>query len=354
MKVVGKNLSPLCYLPCGNLVCYRKGNLVVMEDDCIIEEHPIFSDFKEKYLGRLKPIFRLLRLGIRSAIALDDHHIILSIGNSLYEYDLNSHCLSRGFYIGEGIRPLSLSKVEGLEGFDDCVLFGGYLSNFAKNPVHIYKRVGIDDWKVVYTFSQGTINHIHNVIPDKYRNCLWVFTGDFDEAAAIWKMTDNFQEVERVLCNDQKYRGCVCFPVKEGLLYATDAPFAQNYIYLMTMDYKICPVKEIDGSCIYGCQVGEKYVFSTTVEADGRDQTLMKLVFSRELGAGIKDNFAHLYMGNLDFGFSEFCRFKKDYYPFLFQFGVVRFPAGLNNTSSIYFQPVAVKTNDLDLLRCDF
>lgn len=116
----------------------------------------------------------------------------------LYEYDLLDNCLSDGFSLKERIRPLIFTQVKGINGFEDMVIFGGYLGNRDKKPVHIYKRVDKDKWDVVYTFKQGEINHIHNIIPDSYRNCLWVLTGDFDSSSAIWKITDNFKNVERV------------------------------------------------------------------------------------------------------------------------------------------------------------
>lgn len=35
---------------------------------------------------------------------------------------------------------------------------------------------------------------------------------------------------------------------------------------------------------------------------------------------------------------------------FLFQFGVFKFPYGVNNTDTLYFQPMATKENDLRLM----
>ena len=237
-------------------------------------------------------------------------------------------------------------------GFQDGIYFGGYLGNMDKNPVNVYHRVGEDKWEMVYTFPKGAINHVHAIVSDPYRNCLWIFTGDFDDSAAIWKVTDGFKKVERVACNDQKYRGCVVFVLPEGLLYATDAPFADDYIYLMdpeTNEVKeICP---IDGSCIYGCQWKDKYVFSSTVEGDGRNTSKMEFLFGRKRGAGIKDDFVHMYCGNLKDGFRKIFKERKDGMPYYtFQFGVFKFPYGINNSDVLYFQPVATKKNDLCLM----
>lgn len=347
---IKKKLSPLCFLSSGDLVCYQYGKLVILRNVKRIAEYSLFRSKKETLIGRFNPLFRLLRLGVRAAERIDENRIVLSIGNHMYEYDFATQTLSDGYFVGKGIRPLIFTTVKDIAGFDDCVCFGGYCCNKDKEPVHIYKRIATDKWEVVYTFEHGAINHVHNIVADSYRNCLWAFTGDFDEASAIWKISDNFNNVERVLCNDQKYRGCVIFPMKEGLLYATDAPFAPNYIYLMKEDFSIETICEIDGSCIYGCQFGDMIALSTTVEPDGRKNSTLNLLISRKRGAGIKDMYSHLYVGKLSEGFKEVYKEKKDLWPYLFQFGVIRFPYGYNPTGRLYFQPVATNKHDLNLM----
>ncbi len=344
--------TPLCWLPCGDLVCYKEGCVIVYGKNNSATKFPIFLNIKERLLAKNNVLYRGLRLGIRSSIALDDNTILLSTGSHLYELNLSSKLLSKGFFLENGIRPLIYTKVKNICEFDDGIYFGGYLTNSLKNSVNVYHRIGVDQWKVVYTFPQGAINHVHNIVPDPYRQCLWVFTGDFGEASAIWKVKDNFKTVERVVCDDQKYRGCVVYALPEGLLYATDAPFSDDYIYLMNTDtYEMNELFPIHGSCIYGCQWKDKYVFSSTVEGDGRKMSRMEWLFTRKRGAGVKDNFVHIYMGNLQEGFKEIYKEKKDCLPFYtFQFGVFKFPAGVNNSDTLYFQPVATKKHDLRLL----
>ena len=305
----------------------------------------------ERFLGWSRLVSRLLRFGVRVATAIDETHAIICIGNTLYEEDIERGTFSNGWYCGEGIRPLFMTTVKDIAGFEDGLYFGGYLMNREKKLVHIYHRTGIDKWDIAYTFPEGTINHVHNVVADPYRQCFWIFTGDFDESAAIWKVTNGFQNVERVACNDQKYRGCVVNVLPEGLLYATDAPYADNYIYMMNPEtFETKPVFPLHGSCIYGCQWKDKYVFSSTVEGDGRTSGHLRLFYHGNRGIGIKDDFVHLYSGNLKDGFSEIYKEKKDYLSFLFQFGVFKFPSGVNNTDTLYFQPMATNKNDLRLL----
>lgn len=206
-----RNTTPLCFMPDGRLICYQQGNVVIINEKYEVKRFPLFCSKKERLLGKCKLINRFHRLGIRASVALDNNSIVLSIGNMLHELNIESCILSKGFILGNGIRPLIFSTVKDIYKIEDGIYFGGYLGNAKKKPVNVYHRTGVDQWKVVYTFPQGSINHVHNIVPDPYRNCLWMFTGDFDEASAIWKVTDNFQKVERVVCNDQKYRSCgVC------------------------------------------------------------------------------------------------------------------------------------------------
>ncbi len=103
-------------------------------------------------MSRSKSLSRLLRLGIRASIALDENRVLLSRGNHIFELDLLSGERSGGYFIGDGLCPLAFTRVEGIRGFDDAVVFGGYLMNMDKEPVHIYKRKSVDQWEVVYTF----------------------------------------------------------------------------------------------------------------------------------------------------------------------------------------------------------
>lgn len=350
ISCISDNCTPLCFLPSGRLVCYKRGELLIFENNELVYTHCLFAGYKERWLACIKPISRLLRLGIRAAIAIDEDNVLLSIGNVIYEYCISNRKISKGYFVGAGIRPLSFTEIKGVEGFDNCIVFGGYLGNFEKNPVHIYKRYGVDDWRIVHTFEKGTINHVHNIVSDKDGKCLWVMTGDFEDSAAFWRVTDNFNNVERYAYGKQQYRGCVCYPTDEGLLYATDAPYDINQIYLLDEKKNINPILEIAGSCIYSCQCGDKYVFATAVEPDGRNNTIWNLLTKRQRGAGIKDMYVHMYVGSIQEGFKEIYKDKKDMWPYLFQFGAIKFPYGENCSNQLYFQPIATKHNDMRLI----
>ena len=353
VSVIQSNCTPLCFLPSNKLVAYSLGKIIIFNNGQKEREYHIFNDYKECFLGRSKWLFRLLRLGIRSAIALDENNILISKSNYIYEFNLATGCISNGFNCGQGIRPLIFTNINNIDTFENGIYFGGYLSNREKNPVSIYRRKDKDKWEIVYTFSKDSINHIHNIVPDHYRNCVWIFTGDFDKSAGIWRASNNFKKIEYFAGNDQKYRGCIAFSLKEGLLYATDAPFADNYIYMMDpITAEVRQLLAIDGSCIYGCRWKDNYVFSSTVEGDGRNTSRTEFYFGRKRGAGIKNKFVHLYLGHPSRGFKEEYKLKKDSMPYYtFQFGVFKFPYGDNIGEHLYFQPIGTSKNDLKLLK---
>lgn len=352
MKIISNNTSPLCFLPSGKLICYRYGKLLIMQEGEVIKSYQLFTSKKEILLGRSKLVTRLLRLGIRAAIALDEEHILLSVGNMIHEFDLTSGKLSKGYFCGEGVRPLVFSDVKGIEGIDDGIYFGTYQSVSSKNPVHIFKRTGVDRWEAVHTFALGSVEHIHNVIPDPYRKCLWIFSGDFGDNAAIWKVTENFGNVERAFYGDQKYRACVVHTLPEGLLYATDSPVDKDYIFLLNPETgELKEIMPIAGSCIYGCKWKDRYVFESSVEPLGKYKNKLDFLLSREIGPGIQDRYVRIYCGNLESGFKEIYKEKKDCLPYAtFQFGAVKFPSGVNESATLWFQPMAVRKGDLRLM----
>lgn len=325
---------------------------MILQEGRVERIFPVKISPKERFLGWSKFLFRLFRFGVRSAELLNDKHVIINIGNRLHELDIESGSMSNGWDCGNGIRPLFMTVINDMPDFSDGAYFGGYVHNHKKNPVSIYHRVDVDQWEEIYTFPQGAINHVHNIVADPYRKCMWIFTGDFGESAAIWKATDNFKKIEKLVGGDQRWRGSMAYVLPEGLLYATDTPRADDFLYLLnpeTLEQQ--EIMPLHGSCIYGCKWKNNYVIATTVESEGGKMGFFEKWFGRKRGKGIKDEYVHMYCGNLKDGFREIYKEKKDWLPFtLFQFGVFKFPSGMNETDTLYFQPIATSKNDLALM----
>lgn len=349
MKFIDRsNYIPFLFLKDGTILTYRHGYIYFMNQGLSKSNKSVrlSGDFKYRFLSRISLLARLLRVNIRTSIEVDEECILLQVDHLIMEFNPNLKKITDGFYLGSHIRALNITKIESIRGFDDMVVFGEYLENFSKKSVSVFKRDGVDKWSAIFTFSDGMINHVHNIIPDPFNDCVWILTGDFDAAACIWMAKDNFHSVTPIFLNSQLYRSCVAFPTKDGLVYATDSPFEQNYICLLYNEngiYKTKQLCEINGSCIYGTKVTDKFIFSTAVEGDGRDASLVKLFFSKKRGTGIKDNKSHVYAGNLKTGFEDVYQVKKDILPFAFQFGTIMFPKGENCSDIIYATHVATK-----------
>lgn len=382
-----KKYFPLCYIKKEVLLLYKYGTLYLynIRTKEILKYRKVIFSKKECFLARIDILYRFFRVGARLGTYIGDNKALIVIGTKIYEVNTQTLEITLGF-TNHVSRPLNFGVVKGVKGFDDGVYWGDYMGNSEKCKISIYRRIGVDQWEAVYTFAQGEVNHIHNIVPDRYNDCVWIFTGDFDNGAAIWKTVDNFKTIVPILRGNQLYRGCVVFPTNNGLLFATDSPFIDNFImrlrpvefignfqgeivtYLNINNKKWLLEKlfPIDGSCIYGMRLDEdKYVFQTTVEPDGR-QNQNKWIFwtGRRRGLGIKDDYVKLYMGNIESGFDIVYKSLKDKYPYIiFQFGTFQFPeSGLlaeeriteGESLLLPFFSVATSNHDLELQILEF
>ena len=148
IKRIAKATTPLCSLKDKRLLCYGQGKLKVLKDGIVQKIIPLPISFKERLLGRSKLLTRLLRFGVRAAYPIDDSNVILCIGNTLYEVNLETNSISDGWFCGDGIRALNFTNVIGIDGIPDGVYFGEYLSNEGKKPVNLYHRLGVNRWEV--------------------------------------------------------------------------------------------------------------------------------------------------------------------------------------------------------------
>lgn len=298
-------------------------------------------------------ISRLLRLGVRYALAISEVKLLVVFDKKFFEINVLDGTYEETFNILRGNRPLNIAKVEDIRHFDNSLYFGEYFSNFERESVNIYKREVDGKWTLVYTFPKGIIEHIHAIIPDKYRECLWILTGDFNKASGIWMAKHNFKDVKPILLGEQIFRACVAFPEKKGIIYATDSQFETNSIRVLhenengewVSDF-IC---EINGPAIYGCKVKDDLFFSTSVEGDSLSKGKFFKFLDREPGPGIKEGFSHIVGGNMEKGFKTLIKNKKDIFPFiLFQFGVITFPTGKNETDFLFTHNISLEKNNLD------
>lgn len=339
----------------GKLVLYKRGEIYLLENNLeeVVRHGELTNSFKEKKISTNSYLNRLLRLGVRTSYISKSGTLFAIIGSTLFEYNMFNKTLDNVTYFNN--RSLYITEANNIEGFQDCIVFGEYFNNPEKKEVKIYSKSVDTEWKTTYVFPKGEINHIHNIIPDKYEKCLWILTGDFGNSSAIWKVEDNFKKVKCVLRGDQIFRSCIGFPTREGLIYATDTPFSKNSVRLLYKDnvddnYYSKHIQDINGSCIYGCRYNDKLYFSTVVESNGVYKNRFHALLSRCKGDGIKDYKSYLYKedgGKFKIVYSS----QKDALPFVpFQFGSIQFPAVDFRFDVLPLYHVASKKYDLSTL----
>lgn len=329
---------------------YRKGYIYAgyQNGQEIVKLAKLPAPWIKSMLSKLRLTTRLLRLEPRCACVLGNDCFLVSYSGSMYRVDLKNKKIKHEFSFRSDMNnPLSITRVFGVEGFDDGEYFGEYFSNNSDEEVCIYRRFK-GRYNKVYAFPMKTIYHIHGIVADKERGCLYVLTGDKDEESAIWEARDRFNSVKPILKGQQKYRACVGVPFHKGLLYATDTSREQNYIYYARQregGWAVDEVAKLPGPCIYGISLGKKHYFATSVEPDDTVGE-RRFRYTYKLGKGVSDRYTHIIEVDETLRSREIFRAKKDWLPMLlFQFGNCLFPV-IENYDKLVVCPISVVGKD--------
>lgn len=339
--------QPLIFLNDNEILCYRFSRFEVYstiknttEVRGSLKQSPIFRAFEHIPLLR-----RLFRLEIRCGCSIGYEYYFFK-NKKLYCLDLDTFLVKEIYYIPKGW-SVPLNIIKGDSKYK--VLWGEYGNNIDLNSVSI---IGIDANNNVvklFSFESGTIRHIHNIIKDEYGNGYYVLTGDHGKYVGIYYTDSRFSDMKPILIGKQKYRAVQGFSIPNGLIYASDAVNEENYIYQIkekNNTWNIDVVCKINGSCIYGTDVKEGFVVSTTVESDeSNGKKSVRNMMSRKRAKGILSDNVELIHVSKDLKASIIFRELKDKYPYkLFQYGTIRFAKNSYNRIAIY--PVAIKKYD--------
>ncbi len=354
-----KGFKPIAFKNRSTIVVAKKNKLFYYDlgNNRITYFASLNWSFKSSIFSVFNFVYRITRGGIRNGIVFDNN-LYCTFEGKIWSLSLNHEGKIQPklvYSFLQGTNSLHFSLVDESDsikmGFDEGIYFGEYFSNAEKKPVNILHIAKNQSVKRVFTFSQGEINHIHNVVFDVYRRCAWVLAGDFGNSAGIWQFGDNFKNLLSVINGDQMYRSCVGFAIAEGLLYATDSQFEPNSIRLLTIDGTDVSTKlicSINGPCIYGSQIGQDFVFTTATEPNITSEFLtFRDLFSTSLGPGIIENKSFVYRITSNFIVSELFSLSKDIWPYyLAQFGNIMLPEGKNNSDFLVTYSIANKNND--------
>jgi len=288
------------------------------------------GSFIENCIGINRLSRQLLRQGIHHLIPLPSGDFFLTTKRKSYIVSPTGAVK----HIFEGY----LGNKPGHQGIcitpDGTIFFGEYTLNPKRDhDTHLYRSVdGGKSFQIVHVFKNFEIRHIHFVKWDPYDNCLWLGTGDEDFENLLLRSFDKGETWEKVGGGSQNWRAIgVCFD-KEYLSWGTDAGSVpdQNFIVRLNRQTKaIERIAEVEGPC-HGCaSFRDGRVFISTGVEGGQNE---------------KDRYARL-MEIRDGNKKEILRHKKDIFPLIVQYGVIRFPLGTENTNHVVFTMYGLKGN---------
>lgn len=105
----------------------------------------------------------------------------------------------------------------------DRIYFGQYTTGSRPHEVRIFR--GTDDgqtWEVAYTFPRGAVFHVHSIHYDRYRDRLWVATGDTGDEPGLFYTDDDFATLDTLGFGTQDWRIVSLIVTEDHLYWGSD------------------------------------------------------------------------------------------------------------------------------------
>ena len=286
---------------------------------------------KDRLIGKFRLSRQLLRVGLHHLLPLKNGNILVT--SKRVSYIVSPEGKVVNIFTGyQGNKPAHQGVCVTPEG---TIFFAEYLLN--TNRDHIIKLYRSTDngasFQVVKEWQPGEIRHLHFVKWDSYEKCLWLGTGDYGENGSenrLYKSIDKGDSWELIGQYSQDWRAIgVCF-TKDALLWGTDAGSCPDTVHFVKMDRKTQQLEilaDFEGPC-HGCASYNdgRAFFSTGVE--GGENEKDRYARLKEYSAGKIVNHWQL---------------KKDIWPLILQYGVMRFPLGTDGCEKVVFTTMGLK-----------
>ena len=198
----GKNWNKVCQLP--------------------ISGEKIVNFFKDKILR--SAVIRKLRrnIGIHNVVVLKSGTIIIQY-DKIYRFDGNGKYAKPVFDITAKNIYGPMKNGLAYDEKTDSLYFGEYVIS-RPYAVRIFRGTGDGRfWERCYDFPVGRIRHIHSIIPDKYRNRIWVCAGDNNHESGLFYTDDDFKTVHVFGQGDQSWRMVSLIPIEDAIIWGSDA-----------------------------------------------------------------------------------------------------------------------------------
>src|SRR6266536_733881 len=270
---------------------------------------------------------RLVRDGFHALAVLPEGTMIGATPRAIVTRTANSKEFRPTHTMLRGMRPLHITCTP-----SGKVYWGEYFDNRDRAEVHIYAS---DDrgrtWQVAHTFPAGSVRHVHNIVHDRWGDCLWILTGDEGLECKVLRASCDLGALETVLSGNQQARAVAAIPTPDCLYLSTDTPDEKNHIYRLDRTGRADRVGDLNASSTYGCQAGQSILFSTMVEPSAVN----------------RDREVHLVGSRNGMQWQTVASWKKDSLSMkYFQYGNAFLPDGENRTRYLAVTTVAVEQDD--------
>lgn len=323
---------------------YRRGSLYALGTQGM---KPVMTVRAPSWKDGSRLVVRLLRREPKYAVNIPGSGLLLAGERKLTLADPAAGTCRELATVRQGFSdPLNILPTQGRW----LAVWGDYGGNAGHEAVNLYGLARDGQVETLYTFRPGQIRHVHNII-HRLAGGYYIFTGDQEAEAGIYQADADFRTVTPVAVGKQTYRVVIGFDTPQGLLCATDAVNEPNCIFLLDAAGHTKKLYDMNGSCIYGRQFGDRYLFSTAVEPDENDHSPLSW-FTARRGRGILSNEVCLVHVDRELRASTLLQYKKDLWPMkLMQYGSIQFIRG--DSDDIWLWPVAVQKYDGTAIRLE-
>jgi hypothetical protein len=314
-----RGYQPLLYS--GRQLFAAKGNSLY-EFDASLHNRGLHSSF---FPGRIKSILiknglytRIFREGFHGLAIDDEQNMVAVVRKQLLLKRANEKVFRAVFKGFRGSRPLRLEYSQGL------FCFGEYFGNDNREAVSVFTSKDGEVWEKGFTFSAGTIRHVHGILDDPKRKGSWLFSGDSDEESKIWFTNDSFRTVIPIVQGSQKARAVNIIALADELIIPMDSPLEQNYIQMYNIETGMMEsTAAIPGSAFHAIETDGIMLITTVTEPSKVNKAKMATVW-----------------GSLDGRkWKCVCQLKKDFIPIglqnIFRYAEIVLTPGKNETPYI-------------------
>jgi len=222
---------------------------------------------------------------------------------------------------------------------DGYIYFGEYGQNGERKSVPVYRsKDGGQSWEEIYTFSPGSIKHVHGCFYDKYTDKVWVCTGDFEDENCLLVADRDFKDVKKIGDGQQRYRTCNLIFTENEVHWLMDSQLETSYhIILDRATERISQGQKLMGPIWYIKELDKGYLAAT----------------AQEIGEGVLDDKVHLYFSDDLKEWKTLHKFEHDGLPKkYFKSGVVGFADGKQTADEFYMFFEAIKGLDGKSVKC--